>query len=361
VFPNFYVFRKERFIMSFSKICICLIVSLLASLSTAQDDSNVVAVNPDSPVVTVNGIDITEGQLQAIMRPQLERMSQQVPPQWLEQAKNQLRQQVLEQSVVEKLLDEKIKETKIVVTDQDVNDQLKTIASQQNPPMTVEQFKQLLETYGQSFDEVTERIKTGLGYQKVFEATWEGKINVTEDDAKKYYNENTAEFQNELQVKASHILIMPDTSDPEVPQELAKTKAKEKAEQLLVQVKQGADFAELAKAHSGCSSAPGGGDLGYFGKGRMVQPFEKAAFALKVGQNSDVVETNFGYHIIMVTDRKEPSTTTFEEAKDSIIQKLTAAKQDELTQKYVTELKAEANIVYHTAQAPVPQQAEIQE
>ncbi|MHC4131529.1 MAG: peptidylprolyl isomerase [Planctomycetota bacterium] len=336
--------------MSFSKICVCLIVSLLASVSIAQDDANVVAVDPNSPIVTVNGVDITHGQLQLIMKPQLERMSQQVPPQWLEQAKQQLRQQALEQTIVEKLLDEKIKEQQILVTDQDVNDQLITIASQQNPPVSVEQFKQLLGAYGQDFDEVKGKIKKGLAYQKIFEKTWEGKVDVSEEDAKKYYNEHLGEFQNELQVKASHILIKPDTSDPGVPKELAKTKAKEKADQLLLQVKQGANFAELAKTHSSCPSAAGGGDLGYFGKGRMVQAFEKAAFALKTGQNSDVVETNFGYHIILVTDRKEASTTTYEQAKDSILQKLTVTKQDELAQKYVAELKAKANIVYHTAQ-----------
>jgi peptidyl-prolyl cis-trans isomerase C len=353
-----FLFIEERCIMRFSKILICLIVSLLSCASTALADANEVTIDPNSPVVTVNGVDITHGQLNSIMKPQLDRMSQQVPPQWLEQAKQQLRQQVLEQSIVEKLLDEKIKEANIVVTIQDVNDQLQTIASQQNPPMSVEQFKQLLVAYGQSFEEVKEKIKKGLGYQKVFEAIWEGKIDVTEENAKKYYNEHLSEFQNELQVKASHILIMPDTSDPEVPQELAKTKAKEEAGKILQQVKQDSDFAELAKTHSGCSSAPAGGDLGYFGKGRMVQPFEKAAFALKVGQVSDVVETNFGYHIIKVTDRKEPSTTTFEQAKDSIIQTLTTTKQDELVQKYITDLKAKANIVYHTDQVPTPQKVE---
>jgi peptidyl-prolyl cis-trans isomerase C len=208
----------------------------------------------------------------------------------------------------------------------------------------------------QDFDEVKQSIKKGLGYQKVFEASWEGKINVTEEDAKKYYNENLREFQNELQVRASHILIKPDTSNSDVPAELAKTQAKEKAEKLLQQVKQGADFAELAKANSACPSAPEGGDLKYFGKGRMVQPFETAAFALKVGQVSEVVETQFGYHIIKVTDSKEPSTTTFEQAKDSIMQKLTMAKKDELTKTYIDELKAKANIVYNTSQVPQPPQ-----
>jgi peptidyl-prolyl cis-trans isomerase C len=344
--------------MRLSKILICLIVSLSASVSIALTDANEVAIDPNSPVVTVNGVDIIEEQLLSMIKPQLERMSQQVPPQWLEQAKKQLRQQALEQIIVEKLLDEQVKETEITITEQDVNDQLQTLASQQNPPMSVEQFKQLLVAYGQSFEEVNEKIKKGLGYQKIFEAAWEGKINVTEEDAKKYYNENLSQFQNELQVKASHILLKPDTSDSNIPEELAKAKAKDKAEKVLQQVKQGADFAELAKTNSSCPSAAQGGDLGFFGKGRMVQPFEKAAFALKVGQVSDVVETNFGYHIIKVTDRKEPSTTTFEQAKDPIIQKLTTTKQDELARKYVDELKAKANIVYHTSEAP--QQIETQ-
>jgi peptidyl-prolyl cis-trans isomerase C len=340
-------------------IFVVLILFAAVSVYAAMADANEVVIDPNNPVVTVNGVNITEGRIQSIMKPQLEQMSKQVPPQWLEQSKKQLRQQVIEQNVVETLLDEKVKESQVTVSPQDVNDQLQTLASQQN--MSMEQFKDFLASYSQNVDEIKERIKKGLEYKQVFEKTWEGKIEFTEEDAKKYYNENLNEFQNQLQVKASHILIKPDTSDPEVPQELAKTKAKEKAENLLQQVKQGADFAEVAKANSSCPSAAQGGDLGYFGKGMMVQPFEQAAFALQVGQLSDTVETNFGYHIIKVTDRKEPSMTTYEQAKDSIIQKLTTAKQDELAQKYIAELKADANIVYHTVQAPVPQQTETKE
>ena len=110
-------------------------------------------------------------------------------------------------------------------------------------------------------------------------------------------------------VRASHILIKPADADTNVDdQPNAKNEAKAaalvKAEDLLEQIKNGADFEALAKEHSSCASAAKRGDLGFFPRGRMVASFEKAAFDLKVGQVSGIVETNFGYHIIKVTDRK---------------------------------------------------------
>ena len=127
------------------------------------------------------------------------------------------------------------------------------------------------------------------------------KIDVTENDANNYYSGNPKEFETPEQVKASHILIASDTSDTSVDPNDAKAKALAKAEQLLAQLKDGADFAELAKANSTCPSASKGGDLGFFSKGDMVAPFEEAAFALEPGQLSDIVETKFGYHIIKRT------------------------------------------------------------
>jgi len=338
----------------FRIVFVCTFITLCAFSHIAAADANDVVINPNKPVVTVNGVNVTQGELNAIMKPQLERLSQQVPPQWQEQAKKQLQQQVLEQKIIETLLDEKIEEAQITVSREDVNDQLVEIASQQN--LSLPQFKNLLATYGQNIEDVKSRIEKGLKYQKIFEASWDGKINITETDAKKYYNEHMSEFQNDLQVRASHILIKPDTSDPDVPEQLAKTQARQNAEQILQQINQGADLAELAKAHSDCPSSERGGDLGYFGKGKMVQPFEQAAFGLNVGQVSDIVETNFGYHIIKVTDRKEPSVTTYEQAEDSIIQKLTSARQDELAQQYIADLKANANIVYHMNEMTQQQQ-----
>jgi peptidyl-prolyl cis-trans isomerase C len=204
--------------------------------------------------------------------------------------------------------------------------------------------------YGESFDEIKKEVREGLARNKFMQTYWAGKINVTEEDAQKYYQENPNEFETPEQVRVSHILIKPKYVDPNVdpnadPNE-AKAAAKAKAENLLKQIKDGADFAELAKANSDCPSAPNGGDLGFVPKGETTPAFEKAAFELQVGQVSDVVETEYGYHIIKVTDHKDASKTSFEDAKDDIIKQLIQKKQSELADEYIESLKAKANIVY---------------
>ena len=272
----------------------------------------------------------------------LKKMGAQLP----EQYKKQLRQQVLEKMIVEQLLDEKVKAAKIAVTDEEVIERIKEIISQQQPPLSMEDFKALIEANGQNFDDVKLRIRKGLAYQKLMEAQWAGKINITEDDAKKYYSENAEQIE---QVRASHILITPDTNDPNADPNQAKATARAKAEDLLKQIKGGADFAELAKANSDCPSSKQGGDLGFFKRDRMVPAFEKAAFELKVGQVSDIVETQFGYHIIKVTDHKDD---TFEKAKDDIMKLLTQTKQAEFAEEYIKSLKANAKIVYPPGKEP---------
>jgi peptidyl-prolyl cis-trans isomerase C len=224
----------------------------------------------------------------------------------------------------------------------------------QRPPVSLEEFKKTRAESGQSFDEVKEQIRKGMAYQKLMEAQWAGKINITEEDAKKYYDENPTKFEVKEQVRASHILITPDTTDSEADPNQAKAEAKAKIQGLLEQVKGGADFAELAKANSDGPSAAGGGDLKFFPRGQMAAPFEKAAFALEVGKVSDIVETRYGYHIIKVTDHKDPSTVSFEQARNSLIRQLTQRKQAEFANKYIDSLKAAANIVYPPGKEPTP-------
>jgi peptidyl-prolyl cis-trans isomerase C len=306
--------------------------------------------------VTVNGVDIAEAAVDAEIALQFSKMRlpAEMPPQIIETYKKQLRQQALEKMIVEQLLEEEVKAAKIVVTEEDVIAHLKESGSRQRPPLSLEDIKALIEARGQSFDEAKKQIRAskGMKYQKLMEAQFAGKIKVTEEDAEKYYSQNTRRFETPEQVRASHILITPDTTDPNIDPNEAKARAREKAQELLKQVEAGANFAALAKANSGCRSAAQGGDLGFFGRGQMVPAFEKAAFGSKVGQVTDIVETRFGYHIIQVTAHRDPNVVTFEQAKDDIMNRLTQQKQAELAKQYIESLKAKANIVYPPGKEP---------
>lgn len=166
------------------------------------------------------------------------------------------------------------------------------------------------------------------------------KVKVSEEESKKFYNDNPDKFTRPESVKASHILIGVDqkaTADE-------KKSAKEKAEKLLKEVKGGADFAAVAKANSTCPSSQQGGDLGFFGKGQMVPQFEEAAFALKPGEISNVVETQFGYHIIKLTEKKAADKVDFKEAQPRIDDYLKNQKIGAAVNDFLTEAKKTAKI-----------------
>jgi len=303
----------------------------------------------DRVMVTVDGFEITESRLAEQVRPQLEQLSAQagqLPPEFLEQYKQQLRQQATETLIIEHLLSEKVKENGIEITDQQAEEKIKEIAAQQN--LSLEDFKALVEAYGQDLDQVKQRMRKGLAYEKILEAQWAGKIDVNDADAKKYYDENTERFKTPEQIRASHILIKTEPNDSND----VKAGKRARVEDLLRQIKDGADFAELARNNSQCPSAAKGGDLGFFGRGQMVPAFEQAALGLKIGQVSGVVETRFGYHIIKLNERKEAGVTSFEQAKDDILKMLTEEKKSKIAAEYVESLKAAADIVYPAPQQP---------
>ena len=157
--------------------------------------------------------------------------------------------------------------------------------------------------------------------------------NVTDEEAKDHYEKNKSEF---FKVRASHILIKNMDDEGNAVSDEQKNKNKEKAEELLKQAKQGVDFAKLAKDNSQDTSAENGGDLDFFGKGEMVEPFEKAAFSMKVGEiYPEVVESDYGYHIIKKTDENQQD---FDTVKDDLLYNLGYEKQtkiiDDLTKKY---------------------------
>jgi len=330
---------------------------------TVKPDVNTVAPAPvtaksgSDVLVTVNGVDITQKQLDDLLKPHLDRLAKQaakVPPAFLEQQMKLIKDQALQGMITMQLIDEEVKKANIVVTDNEVTSEITRMAALQKPPVTLEELKATMEAYGASYEELKNQIQTTLGLQKLVAQKYPDEVKVTEDDAKASYEQNKARYDVPEQVRASHILIKPDLSDPNSDPNQAKAAAKAKAEDLLKKVKEGGDFAALAKENSACPSAARGGDLDFFRRGQMVPAFDKAAFELEVGKISDVVETQFGFHIIKVTDRKAASTTSLDQIKGTLMAELAQRKLQELAMKYVEQLKLEAKIVYPPGKEPKP-------
>jgi peptidyl-prolyl cis-trans isomerase C len=167
------------------------------------------------------------------------------------------------------------------------------------------------------------------------------KAVTSEADARKFYDENLEKyFKKPDSARASHILIGADEKSSAE----ERKKAKEKAEAILKRVKAGEDFAAIAKSDSTCPSSAQGGDLGTFGRGQMVPAFEEAAFALKPGEVSGVVETQFGYHIIKLTEKQLATTEKFEDAKAKIMDFLKQDKVQKDVSDQVEALRKKAKI-----------------
>ena len=164
--------------------------------------------------------------------------------------------------------------------------------------------------------EVPEQIK--FAYIELSRKALARQQEIDTDQAQQYYQEHKAQYTQAEKRKASHILLTFDKKDKKAAQA-----AQEQAQEIIKQLKAGKDFAELAKQYSkDPGSASRGGDLGFFGKGEMVPAFEKAVFALKTGQISKPVKTDFGLHIIKLTAIQPAKVQPFEAVKNKIIQNL---------------------------------------
>jgi peptidyl-prolyl cis-trans isomerase C len=163
-------------------------------------------------------------------------------------------------------------------------------------------------------------------------------------EVKKYYDTNPALFETGPRVRASHILVLvPQGTDPK-----GKATLRAKAEGLLKRVKAGEDFAAIARTSSeDRGSAAQGGELPPFGKGAMVPPFEAAAFALPAGGVSDLVESQFGFHIIKVHEKLPEEKASFESVKTRLAEHLLNVKREEAVTLFVQGLRAKAKIEHY--------------
>jgi len=166
------------------------------------------------------------------------------------------------------------------------------------------------------------------------------KVTVSDEESRQYYEGNPEQFVQPEQVRARHILIIVEDWG----NEQQKMQALEEIKTVQQKLKAGEDFAALAREYSEGPSNVQGGDLGFFGRGEMVEPFEVAAFSMKIGEVSDIVETRFGYHLIEVTDIRTEVVIPYEYAKDSIDQYIAQNKVIGEIEALVKILKDEAEI-----------------
>jgi len=296
------------------------------------------ATSPADVLAKVNGAPITRGEVDRAMKVLI--AQNRIPQPTTAENEKLAETGTLEQLVTAELLYQAGMKKDIKDLDKQVTDRL---AQNKAKFPTPAEYENALKASGLTEKELTDITRKDIVITNLIEKDIDGTIKVSDEDAKKFYDENKDKyFKQDEGIKASHILIGVDANAK--PEE--KKAAKEKAEALLKEVKAGKDFAELAKANSTCPSSKQGGDLGFFSRGQMVEPFEKAAFALKPGEVSDVVETQFGYHIIKVTDKKAAGYVPYADVMEKIVAFLKSQQRQKALTDYTGELRKKAKIEF---------------
>lgn len=272
-----------------------------------------------------------------------------------------IKDKVVNELIVKKLINQEIEKRGIEVSNEDVDNAVKEIVDKVG---SKEQLNQILKQNGVSTSQFKKDLKEEVKMKKLAKELTDS--NISDADAKKYYNDNIKQFKYPEKVRASHILISVNpqeieeiiTSDKanaglskeeikkKVDAEIANKQAK--AEKILAEVKKDqTQFAKIAKENSDdTTTAVNGGDLGFFAAQEMVPEFSQAAFSMKPNTVSGLVKSQFGYHIIMVTDRMEAGQQPFEKVKNDIKGFLETQKQLEAIDKLVESLKKNATIEY---------------
>lgn len=285
-------------------------------------------------VAKVDGDPIERWELESALRTVEARAGVPVPA----DKRDEVLRGLLDQLVAYHVLAQESRTRKLAVSDADVKER---IGHMQGQFPTPEAFQQALAAQGMSVDQLQKQTRTSLQIDKLIDSEINPKVAVQDADVQTFYQQNADHFKQGETVHASHILIaVPQHADP-----TQKQQARTRADQVLKQVRAGGDFAKLAREQSqDPGSAPNGGDLGFFAKGQMDPAFETAAFALKPGAMSGVVESSFGYHIIKLQERRPPRVAPLTEVGGQIKEFLTEQQRQTKISEFVEQAKTKMKI-----------------
>ena len=307
-------------------------------LFTAPVKPNPLATDPEAVVVRVNGEDITRGEITDMMAMAMQRFGGQVPPEQLQAVQVQMYAQIKDDLITQKLLKAAVAAADIQVDDAEVTATIENIRGSLPEDLTLEA---ALEKEGQTLELLQDNIRNDIARRQLLESKSDDVAAATEAEAREFYDSNPDKFAAPENVSASHILIKFEDTDTDETKAEKKARLEEIRQSILAET---VSFEDAATANSDCPSSAEGGSLGTFGKGRMVPAFEVAAFTQEPDEIGEIIETQFGYHIIKVTDHQEEGTMDFEETKDRLIEYLTNQKKQQAVQDYIASLRDSATI-----------------
>lgn len=231
-------------------------------------------------------------------------------------------EETLDGMISAKIIELEIEKFNIEVSQEEVDEEYAKMENYYGGP---EVLAQTMEQYNMTREDMEKNIKSNLSMKKLVA----DDVEVTEEEIKEFYAENGQIFGKEASVNASHILV--DTE--------------ELANEVLGKLDEGESFEDLALEYSIDGSAANGGNLGVFGRGEMVEPFDEAAFSLPVGEISEPVQSNFGYHIIKVNEKVEEEIGSLEDNKDEIKEMILESKIPEAFNAWYEAKMTEYNVM----------------
>lgn len=318
--------------------CALLSTLLLAGGIGAADQS------PDDVAARVNGNVISRQAVREVV--QALASAQDTAPDAKQLEK--LAHDALDSLIAFELLYQESQRRKIAVTEAEVEaDQVRMKAQFGDPGA----YDRALAARGITAADVRRDTVKTLSVNRMLEQSEWQNIQITPDESKKFYEENREQFKHDAEVHASHILIR----TPKDASAADRAKARKTAEEVLAQLKAGADFAQLARTRSQDPvSSSKGGDLGFFARGTMEASFEQAAFALAPGALSDVVQTPYGYHIIKVAETRPAGYSSLAEVQGDIAALLRDEEKRRRQDQLVATLKQSAKVEILPLLKPTP-------
>lgn len=292
----------------------------------------------DKTIATVDGEVILMSEYEKRAKPILEEYEKLLTGPDKEIRIKELKEKILDQMIDEKVLIHEAKRMKINVTRKEVQDGIEEIKKRFT---TEEEYNQELARQGLLEEKFKEQVKEQLMVIKLIDQEVKAKVvPPTDSEIEDFYKQHESEMVEPEQVRVRHILI-------KVGENTDKKEALKRITEILKEAKKGkTSFAELAKKYSEDASAPKGGDVGFFIRGRMEmgRKFEDAAFALNVGEISDVVETEYGYHIIQSIEKKAEEKKSLDEIRDYLRNFISQKKMEERYEKWLRTLRDKASI-----------------